>query len=109
MSTQRFTGAVNARFDIANVLRISSCSMRQVLVHFSAAPTTSEEIILRAGGPEMNEPVVLRSVDPSDDSLTDIAWEFTEGFPLTGDEYLEVIYPNTDTVVIEVTFKAWYG
>jgi len=109
MSTQTFSGAVNARFSPAKVAAVRTGTIRQVLVHFSAAPTTSEEVVLRAGGPEMPNPVVLRSEDPSDDSLVDISWEFTEGFPLTGEEFLEVVYPNTDTVDVEVTFKDWYG
>ena len=109
MSTQTFTGAVSARFEIEKHFGMRSASIRQVLVNFSAAPTTSEVIILRTGGTEMPAPVELRREDPSDDSLTDISWEFTEGFPLGEDEYLEVVYPNTDSGTIQVTFKPWYA
>ena len=109
MSTQKFTSAVSARFTIREHSGMRSAAIRQVLVHFSAAPTTAEDIVLRAGGGDMSEPVELRSEDPSDESLTDISWEFTEGFPLGEGEYLEVVYPNTDAGTIEVTFKPWYA
>lgn len=109
MSTQIFTGAVSARFEIRKHFSMRSASVRQVLVNFSAAPTTAEDIVLRIGGSEMASSVVLRSEDPSTDGVTDISWETGEGIPLGEDEFLEVVYPNSDGNTVQVTFKPWYS
>jgi len=74
-----------------------------VEVHFSAAPTTSEDLTLTldsVSGAAYD--TVLRSVDPSASSATDVLWEGP--FYLANGDALDVAYTNTDTRTVGVTY-----
>lgn len=70
----------------------------RVELHFSAAPTTSENftITLDAGdGSEYD--VVLYKRDLSVGSVTDLVIPFGEGYEFENDDEIDIAYTNTDT------------
>lgn len=75
-----------------------------MMVHFSAAPTTSEYFTVTldsAAGAQYD--TVLYKIDPSAASTTDIFW--TETFALLPGDALRTTYANTDARIIGVTFR----
>lgn len=67
-------------------------------VHFNAAPTTSENLVIRhdanAGAAY---DVTLLTIDPADAGATDIAWEPDDPLFLSPGDALGVTFTNTDT------------
>ena len=80
-----------------------------VLVKFSAAPTTSENLqVIFKSKHGTDYDVELYSVDPSTDSLTKIAWFPNLPVPINNGDKIQVLYDNTDataTAPIGVTIK----
>lgn len=81
-------------------------------VHFSAAPTTSENLTITLdanAGTQYN--TLIYSVDPSATSATDIVW-YPDGWEwmLEGGDAVDVTFANTDanTVAAQLTFKVVY-
>lgn len=78
--------------------------VKQVTVHFSSAPTTSENLVFtidtNAGSAY---DTVAYSADPSATSMTDLVWVPDDGalVLVTGDA-LDITYTNTDTRTIGV-------
>lgn len=109
MIRRTLTGAIDEKlkFEEGNVQRTLMVSV--VLIHLSSVPTTSETMQLSWGvDTESALGTVLLSLDPSEDSETDIAFYFSEAFPVQHDEYFRLEYPNTDNVTIGVTVKGVY-
>ena len=77
-----------------------------VLVKFSAAPTTSENLqIIFKSKHGTSYDVELYSIDPSTDSLTQIVFYPDLAFPISKSDKIQVLYNNTDTGTIGVTIK----
>ena len=77
-----------------------------VLVKFSVAPTTSEilQVIFKSKhGTDYD--VVLYSVNPSTDSLTQIVWYPDLPVPINQSDKIQVLYANTNGGTIGVTIK----
>ena len=108
MIRRKLTGAVDEKLKFkeryAQTLLVST-----VLIHLSAAPTTSETLKISYGAEDQPEfETVLKSVDPSDDSQTDITFYFSEALPIQRDEYIKVEYLNTDNATLGITVKGVY-
>lgn len=91
--------AIAASCAIKNDIRV-----RQVTVHFSSAPTTSENLVftLNANAGAAYDTVVY-TVDPSTSSMTNLVWipDDTALILVQGDS-LDIAYTNTDTRTIGV-------
>ena len=97
----------NATVPAGQTYRVMSIS-----VHFSAAPTTSENLTFTLdanAGTAYN--TLVYSVDPSATSMTDLMW-YPDGWEwmLEGGDAVDVTFANTDgnTVAAQLTFKAVY-
>jgi hypothetical protein len=97
--------------DTSAVALSSSCAaqdvliVKQVTIHFSAAPTTSENLVftLDANAGAAYDTVVY-TVDPSVSSMTDLVWIPDDGaLVLVAGDALDITYTNTDTGTIGVT------
>ena len=77
-----------------------------ILVKFSAAPTTSEDLqIIFKSKHGTDYDVELYTVDPSADSLTQIVWYPDLPVPISKSDKIQVLYANTDSGTIGVTIK----
>ena len=108
MICRKLTGAVDEKLKFeeryAQTLLVSA-----VLIHLSGAPTTSETLKILYGADDQPEfETVLKSVDPSDGSQTDVTLYFSEALPIQRDEYIRVEYLNTDDATLGVTVKGVY-
>ena len=98
---QTFTNAVDLEFEVPTAGIIAF-----VAIHFSAAPTTAENIhILFNSRHGTDYDTVLHQLDPSDDSLTDFIWYPDGALTLNRGDTLHVTYPNTDGNTLGVTIK----
>jgi hypothetical protein len=98
------TGAAAIAASLAASTHGAGVTVLAVEVHFSAAPTTSENLTLTLNATAgAAYDTVLRSVDPSASSATDVLWEGP--FYLTNSDSLDVAYTNTDVRIYGVTFK----
>ena len=88
-----------------------------VLIHFSAAPTTSEKLIISYATDKGDEfETEIFSVDPVGTPGRGNAPALTNLFinspslelPLLPGEYIKIAYPNTDERTIGITMKAKY-
>lgn len=76
--------------------------VEQISVHWSAAPTTSENITLHRDsidGAAFDN--LYRSEDPSINSWTD--WTCVTGFRFSKGDKIQVDFPNTDDLTVGVT------
>lgn len=89
----------------------ASCAIKdeiyvtEVMIHFSAAPTTSEDLTITKNaldGPTYD--TLEYSTDPSVTSMTDLSWRpGGRGLPLINGDSLDIAYTNTDTRTITVS------
>ena len=84
--------AVNYTSEVQNAQR----TLRAVTMHWGAAPTTSENIVVQLdseAGPEYD--AVVYTLDPSADSTTDVL--LTDiNLPIMAGDAVRVTYANTD-------------
>jgi len=96
--SQPFTGAAAIAETLApdrlfRLLRIE--------VHWSAAPTTSEDFTVKLdAGDGSAYDVLIDSVNPSAGSQTDLIFTYGEGYEYEADDEIDIAYPNTDTKTI---------
>lgn len=77
-----------------------------VFIKFSQAPTSSENVVITFKSKHGTEyDTELYSVDPSTESLTNIAWYPDLAVPINRDDSIQVTYTNTDDRTIGVTMK----
>ena len=77
-----------------------------VFAKFSVAPSTSESFVIRFKSKHgTDSDVVLYSVNPMTDSLTQIVWFPSLPVAINKGDRIEVSYPNTDDLTIGVTVK----
>lgn len=90
------TGAVA----IAASLSARDCiTLRQVTLHFSSAPTTSENLVFKITNATDGAAydTVIYTADPSTLSMTDLLWiPGNETVLVSGDSF-DISYTNTDT------------
>ena len=99
---QRFTGAGA----IAETL-VPGVAFRllRIEVHWSAAPTTSQNITVTSdAGDGAAYDTLLTSRDPSADSLTDYVIEYGIGYEFEPDDGIDLAYTNTDARTISGRF-----
>lgn len=83
----------------------SSVIVKQITIHFSSAPTTSENLVF---GLDSNAgaayDTLLYTVDPSESSITDLVWipDDNAFVMIFGDE-IDITYTNTDTRTIGIS------
>ena len=81
-----------------------------IAVTWAAAPTTSENIDLKlVVASDIDDEIMLVSIDPSDDSLTSWVHIVPDGpVPLPPGVTAEVTYMNTDAEVVKVTYLGYW-
>ena len=94
VTTATWSGAIATATSLANEFRLV-----QVTVHFSAAPTTSEDltVTLDATDGTAFDTTLLR-VDPSVGSKTDIEFHPDGDLRFESGDEISVAFPNTDGV-----------
>ena len=107
MDQQKFTGAVDSQITPPKAtLGASHAFLSAILIHFSEAPTTSENLIVSYVSDQGVEfTTELYAEDPSANSLTDLVLEWDNGFVLDPGDSIKIVYPNTDERTIGVTVK----
>ena len=110
MDQQIFTGAVDFQSRPPEAtLGASSGFLSAILIHFDAAPTTSEELIVSYVSDNGEEYTTeLHKEDPSVESTTDLELEWDNGFVLDPGDTIKIAYPNTDKRTIGITVKYRY-
>ena len=104
-----FEGAIDIDWKPERPFGTPNPSLVAVLVHFSAAPTTSEDLIVLIATENGDAfETEIYSIDPSDGSKTDIFFDLRTPLPITAKESIKVAYPNSDTNTIGITLKAKY-
>lgn len=103
--THRVYTATGAAAIASSFTAYDSIVVKQVTVHFSSAPTTSENLVFNldanAGAAYDTK---LYTVDPSASSMTDLVWIPADGalVMVYGDE-IDFTYTNTDTRTIGIS------
>ena len=107
MDQQIFTEAVDfeSKPDEAT-LGASGAFLSAIIIHFSEAPTTSENVIVSYDSENGDAYTTeLAKEDPSENSLTDLVLEWDNGFVLDPGDAIKITYPNTDGRTIGITVK----
>ena len=107
---EKYTGAINVEWKPELPFATPTAFLMAVLVHFSEAPTTSEQFKISYATEKGDEfETLVYAVDPSTDGLTDIFLTPTSlEIPLQAGESIKIVYQNTDERTIGVTLKAKY-
>lgn len=85
--------ALSERLEVGEPTKIT-----WVGVHFSAAPTTSENLVIRRDADAgAAYDVALVTVNPASAGATDVYWEPDEPFYLSPGDAVGVAFTNTDT------------
>ena len=82
-----------------------------IAVKFARAPTTSESMQLSLGVNDngISEEFLLRTVDPSEEDLTDWFHLISEGpVALPVNVISKVVFPNTDSNLITIVFLGYW-
>ena len=107
MDQQIFTEAVDfeSKPDQAT-LGASGGFLSAIIIHFSEAPTTSENLIVTYTNENSDAYTTeLHNEDPSAESTTDLVLEWDNGFVLDPGDAIKIAYPNTDENTIGITVK----
>jgi hypothetical protein len=98
--TDTGAAAISSSFTAFN-----SVIIKQITIHFSSAPTTSENLVFALDAYEgAAYDTVVYTVDPSASSMTDLVWIPDDGafVMIFGDE-IDITYTNTDTRTIGIS------
>lgn len=89
----------------ATLTAYDTVTIKQVVVHFSAAPVASENFVITLdayAGAAYD--TVLYTVDPSVSSITDLVWIPDDGaFTMVYGDELDITFANTNTNTIGIS------
>ena len=98
---KKFEGAIDHSFDLSrhNIFT-------QLFIKFDTLPTTSENMVLSVRNSKDDDfNVVVETIDPSSESEESIIYEPDTAIILSQNEYLHIVYDNTDERTIGITYK----
>jgi hypothetical protein len=83
----------------------SSVNVKQIVIHFSLAPTTSENLLIKLdSNAGAAYDTVIYDGDPSEFSVTDFVWIPHGGeFAMVYGDEIDITYTNTDTRTIGIS------
>jgi hypothetical protein len=89
----------------ATLTAYDSVNVKQIVIHFSLAPTTSENLLIKLdSNAGAAYDTMLYTVDPSDSSITDLVWIPDDGaFAMVYGDEIDITYANTDTRTIGIS------
>lgn len=95
---QAFTGAGAIAEALAPGVKFR---LLRIEFHFSAAPTTSEDLTVTLDAGDGSTYDTLQDTqDPSVDSLTDLILGYGDGYEFEADDEVDIAYANSDTATI---------
>lgn len=105
------TGVISQPLSYTSVVHTSSRMLKALTIHWDAAPTTSENIVITLDsslGAQYD--TVIYMLDPSADSTTDVL--LTDiNMPIYPGDAVRVTFANTDanTIGIMILFSDWWA